>query len=343
VNLLFQFTHKHPKVLATATAILCALAFLNIDSVIPQERMSEDAVLKPEFVSQSLAVTRLRPALRSDSALMEKEGDLFNQGRTTALPNQVTGAQQWRWPIHATLKDALPNLQRLAESGEPRAGCMLAGALLRCRAIKRMGARYRRNLLNAELQSLDRRELELADAYAANTAQLNSSEKFCRSVDDSVLASADKLLLDAAQRGQRESMYKFVEGEFLQFKEYQFLAKPEFKTWQEQAPVMAQLMLRKGYPEIVPMLALAYETKDSPFAALIADDPYQARVMAHLQELLFAEPAGVGVLESNAERQARDAARDIWQKSFRNSRHALERSFGPPSDSHWSPDSACPA
>ena len=95
-------------------------------------------------------------------------------------------------------------------------------------------------------------------------------------------------------------------------------------------PALYADMAQRGWPEVVPLLALAYRSKNTPFSALIADDPFQARVYDVLGSLLFDEFPATQPLPAQHELDAQSQARAIWTESFGRRGNQIGNYFATP-------------
>ena len=238
------------------------------------------------------------------------------------------------------LKNSIATLQSAVEKGDQTAQCLLAQALIHCAAFKLQVRQERLNLLQRQLELLESSPHE-ANLIAEDLAIFDASRKFCAGLKRRTLASAEQMLVQAARNGSRSAMYYFVEGNFLGFGQPDFLAKPEFPIWQQQALNAANDMVRRGWVEVVPLLALAYRSKNTPFSALIADDPFQARVYDVLASLLFDEFPATQPLPAQRELDAQSQARAIWTGSFGRRSNQMESYFGPPSIASMNLENTC--
>jgi hypothetical protein len=294
-----------------------------------------------QALQQAGEITSSTPNFQTDSPKIDASPTLASNYFVSAssmpvLQPAATFAPLMRQP----LKNSIATLQSAVAQGDQTAQCLLAQALTHCAAFKMQGKQERLNLLQRQLELLESSPHE-ANLIAEDLATFDTSRKFCAGLERSTLASAEQMLVQAARNGSRSAMYYFVEGSFLGFGQPDFLAKPEFPIWQDQALNAANDMARRGWVEVVPLLALAYRSKKTHFSALIADDPFQARVYDVLASLLFDEFPATQPLPAQRELDAQSQARAIWTGSFGRHSNQMGNYFGPPSIASMNLENTC--
>ncbi len=333
------------KVRATIAIVVSALAVITVASFTRKFAIahthSEPLSTNPVMSQHTGEITSPKPPFQANSPKIVASPTLasnyFVSASSMPMRQPVTAfAPLMRQP----LKNSIATLQSAVKKGDQTAQCLLAQALTHCAAFKMQGKQERLNLLQRQLELLDSAPHE-ANLIAEDLGTFDTSRKFCAGLKRRTLASAEQLLVQAARNGSRSALYYFVEGNFLGFGQPDFLAKPEFLIWQNQALNAANDMAQRGWPEVVPLLALAYRSKNTPFSALIADDPFQARVYDVLGSLLFDEFPATQPLPAQRELDAQSHARAIWTESFGRRGNQIGNYFGPPSIASMNLENTC--
>ena len=188
-------------------------------------------------------------------------------------PRDARGAAWPALPAADVPVDAIAaTLQQRADAGDSRAACRLAAELIRCRQdayVLAMDAKP-----GAPLSAPLARDGKLDAAIAADERMLRLAEhqKRCRALPDGLLARAGDYLARAARAGEPEAMILYLEGQHFPPTGMGHIADPGFDAWRRDAPAMAQALLRRGEPEAVFILSLAYGDDETWFGGLVPDD-----------------------------------------------------------------------
>lgn len=305
------------------------------------------------FTQIPTSVTAKHEAAGTESAPSEAKNSAVDAGapaksalnmqRESAYTNvtsDLIGAL-WQWPQTTPAVDVFTELTAAAEAGSVRAKCIVAEARLHCQQLQR-DADHHSILMQQELLSLNGDDLQTADALARSRQALSKSQLFCAQLPVQAPPQLGSYLRAAATAGQRGAMFRYAEGNFLNFSTPAFLARPDFDIWRTDALRIAEKMLALGYAEILPVLNDAFQNDSTPFAAVVPDNSYSARRLDLVQQAIFdTVPTTEALTDRRAERSAQASAQQMTRTTFANRRLQLDQNLGPPTGLAWSPQAAC--
>ena len=180
----------------------------------------------------------------------------------------------------------LPELRRRAEGGDVRARCRLAFELIRCAAYTNQRAQVERWLrMRARDPGGHGILVSGSSDFAGQEVLMAERAGECAAVPAAELARADDDLYRAAIAGNLEATLRYIDGQGFGLvgrfapttrPDMGYLRHPGFARWQREAPRLAQALLRAGEPAVLDLLHGAYLNDESPFAALVPDDPARA-------------------------------------------------------------------
>ena len=181
---------------------------------------------------------------------------------------------------------ALPELRRRADAGDARARCRLAFELIRCAAYTNQRAQVDRWLrMRAQNPGGPGVFVSGSSDFAGQQVLMAERAEECAAVPADELARADDDLYRAAIAGNLEATLRYIDGQGFGLvgrfapttrPDMSYLRHPGFARWQREAPRLAQALLRAGEPAVLDLLHGAYLNDESPFAALVSDDPARA-------------------------------------------------------------------
>ena len=229
-------------------------------------------------------------------------------------------------PVNAPIAAIATTLQQRADAGDSRAACRLAAELIRCR----QDAAFLAAVADPKSPMSDRlaRAGKLDEAISLDERMLLMSEQQqqCRALPEGLLDRAGEYLAAAARAGEPEAMILYVEGQHFAPTGMGRLADPGFDAWRRETPAMAQALLRRGEPEAVFILALAYGDDEDWFGGLVPDDPLLSEAYSQLLRRLSgrADASRPSTLDAEDLLRARELAEDWHARHFDNRR--IERS-----------------
>ncbi|MCX7033310.1 MAG: hypothetical protein NT046_04985 [Arenimonas sp.] len=225
-------------------------------------------------------------------------------------------------PANAPIAAIAATLQQRADAGDSRAACRLAAELIRCR----QDAAYLAAVADPQSPMSDRlaRAGKLDEAISLDERMLAKSEQQqqCRALPKGLLDRAGDYLTQAARAGEPEAMILYVEGQHFPPVGMGRLADAGFEAWRRETPAMAQALLRRGEPEAVFILALAYADDEDWFGGLVPDDPVLSEAYSQLLRRLSGrvDPTRPGALDADDLLRAHELAEDWHARHFDNRR-----------------------
>ena len=225
-------------------------------------------------------------------------------------------------PANAPIAAIAATLQQRADAGDSRAACRLAAELIRCR----QDAAYLAAVADPQSPMSDRlaRAGKLDEAISLDERMLAKSEqqRQCHALPAGLLDRAGDYLAQAARAGEPEAMILYVEGQHFAPTGMGRLSDPGFDAWRRETPAMAQALLRRGAPEAVFILALAYGDDEDWFGGLVPDDPLLSEAYSQLLRRLSgrADASRPSTLDAEDLLRARELAEDWHARHFDNRR-----------------------
>ena len=237
--------------------------------------------------------------------------------RPTASPSPIPLP-----PSNAPIDAIATTLQQRADAGDSRAACRLAAELIRCR----QDAAFLAAVADPNAPMSDRLaragKLDQAISLDERMLAMSQQQQQCRALPEGLLGRAGEYLAQAARAGEPEAMILYVEGQHFPPTGMGRLADPGFEAWRRETPAMAQALLRRGEPEAVFILALAYGDDEDWFGGLVPDDAVLNEAYSQLLRRLtgsagHSRPSTLGAEDTL---RARALAEDWHARHFDNQR-----------------------
>ena len=211
-------------------------------------------------------------------------------------------------------------LQARADAGDSRAACRLGIELVRCQQLEQAKSIQWADGLPPDVSLTRRGQLDAADRIAEIEIRKIRLGQHCDAVDPALVARASHYLRSAARAGEPEAMLRYATGAHHGIGgQMGFIRDPDFEVWRREAGGMLLRAAQAGRVDAVSDLRRAYSSDSAPYAALIPDDPVQARAWERLEARLGGRDAPERQTGDPAlERQADALARQWHQRYFKD-------------------------
>ena len=256
---------------------------------------------------------------RNDAAAVLNTGERNSERR---LPKGSASTRAPLPPANTPLVSMAATLQQRADAGDSRAACRLAAELIRCRQDAAMLAEVAAPDAPMSDRLARAGKLDQAIALDERLLVMSQQQQQCHALPEGLVARAGDYLAQAARAGEPEAMILYVEGQHFPPTGMGRLADPGFEAWRRESPAMAQALLRRGEPEAVFILSLAYGDDEEWFGGLVPDDPVLNEAYAQLLGRLAgsAGPSRPSALGAEDLLRARALAQDWHARHFDNRR-----------------------
>lgn len=251
-------------------------------------------------------------------------------GRADAGPTAIAPDESPRPPPRKRNPEPLPPqgtpialiadaLQARADAGDSLAACRLGIELVRCQQLEQAKAIQWADGLPPDESLARRGQLDAADRFAEIEIRKIQLGQHCDALDPALVARATHYLRSAARAGEPEAMLRYATGAHHgSVGQMGFIRDPDFEIWRREAPGMLLRAAQAGRLDAVGQLRMGYRSDSAPYAALIPDDPLQARAWSLLEARLEGrDPPERENDDPAAERQAEDLARQWHQRHFK--------------------------
>lgn len=267
-------------------------------------------------------------------------------GQAQAAPTEIAPDESPRYKPGKTSPESLPPqgtpinlivgaLQTRADAGDSRAACRLGIELVRCQQLEQAKSIQWADGLPPDESLARRGQLDAADRFAEIEIRKIRLGQHCDAVDPALVARATHYLRSAARAGEPEAMLRYATGAHHgTVGQMGFIRDPDFEIWRREAPGMLLRAAQAGRVDAVAQLRMGYGSDSAPYAALIPDDPVQARAWDMVLARLEGRDRPERENEDPAlERQAKALARQWHQRYFKGA--VPSTGSGPSPTSLW--------